>query len=231
MGMLLLLLFIFCPTHSFSNRFLQCQIPSDLSFSCPPFGNDTTLIELQETLNSSMPSGQLQCSIFLQSVTYNVLRDVRRLLLQLSSSSSFSPILTKLSQPYTPNVLSFTRILLAAASDFTRYLISLHSHICNSSTAPRYSTTPLHTTSLSPEISPIPNLVSPEATSTKLLNTPLSHLLILRSFNEGSASSVTSTKLGQSFIASFCKRGNTVPDHSFHPRIYSKLRISREGNA
>ncbi|KAJ0860303.1 hypothetical protein HanRHA438_Chr13g0622201 [Helianthus annuus] len=130
MGMLLLLLlFIFCPphSHSFSNRFLQFLIVSDLSFSCPPFGKDTTVIELQSlTVNSSMPSGQLQRSIFLQLYTCNILRDVRRLLLQLSSSSSsFSPILTKFSHFLTSNVLSFTRILLASASDFTRYLISL----------------------------------------------------------------------------------------------------------
>ncbi|MFS7926252.1 hypothetical protein Hanom_Chr04g00294891 [Helianthus anomalus] len=46
--LLLLLLFIFCPphSHSFSNRFLQFLIVSDLSFSCPPFGNETTVIEL-----------------------------------------------------------------------------------------------------------------------------------------------------------------------------------------
>ncbi|MFS7926225.1 hypothetical protein Hanom_Chr04g00294541 [Helianthus anomalus] len=101
----------------------------------------------------------------------------------------------------------------------------------SSSTPPRYSITPLHTTSLSPEISPIPNLVSAEATSTNLLNTPLSHLLILRSFNEGNASSVTSTKLGQPLILSICKRGITAPDHFFHPHISRKLRISSEGNA
>ncbi|KAJ0860339.1 hypothetical protein HanRHA438_Chr13g0622561 [Helianthus annuus] len=201
-GMLLLLLFIFCPphSHSFSNRFLQPHILTNLSFSCPPFGNETTLIELQpSTLNSSMPSGQLQRSIFLQLYTSNILRDVRRLLLQLSSSS-FSPKLTKLPQPYTPNLLSFTRILLAAASDFTRYLISLQIRMLNSSTAPRYSITPPHTSSLSPEIPFISNLVTAEATSTRLLNTPLSQYFNTRSFNEGSASSVTSTKLGQSFI-------------------------------
>ncbi|MFS7926219.1 hypothetical protein Hanom_Chr04g00294461 [Helianthus anomalus] len=38
-----------------------------------------------------------------------------------------------------------------------------------------------------------------------------------RSFNEGSPSSVTSTKLGQPLISSFCKHGNTSPDHFFHP--------------
>ncbi|KAJ0860250.1 hypothetical protein HanRHA438_Chr13g0621631 [Helianthus annuus] len=147
-----------------------------------------------------MPPGQLQRSIFLHSFTSNIVRDVRRLLLQLSSSSSFSPILTKLSQPYTPNVLSFTRILLASASDFNRYLISLQFDIINSSTPTRDSITPPHTTSLSPEICHIINLVTAEATSTRLLNTPLSHLLMLRSFNKGIASSVTSTKLGQPFI-------------------------------
>ncbi|KAJ0716983.1 hypothetical protein HanPI659440_Chr13g0518591 [Helianthus annuus] len=216
MGMLLLL-FIFCPPHSLSNSFLQFHIVSDLSFSCPPFGKETTVIELQSTtVNSSMPSGQLQRSIFLQSYTFNILRDVRMLLLQLSSSFSD---------------LSFTRFLLASASDFTRYLISLHNSILNSSTAPRHSITPPHTTSLSPEISLIYNLVTADATSTRLLNTPLSHLLMLRSFNEGSASSVTSTKLGQPVISIFCKRGNTTPDHFFHPRISSKLRISSVGNA
>ncbi|KAJ0860301.1 hypothetical protein HanRHA438_Chr13g0622181 [Helianthus annuus] len=233
MGVLRLLLFIFCPphSHSFSNRFLQFHILSLLSFSCPPFGNETTLIELQlETSNSSMPSGQLQRSIFLHSFTSNILRDVRRLLLQLSSSS-FSPILTKLSQLITTNVLSFTRILLASASNFTRYLISLQLTMLNSSTAPRYSITPLHTTSLSPEIPFISNLVTAEATSTNLLNTPLSHLLMLRSFNEGIASSVTSTKLGQPFISSFCKRGNTAPDHFFHQCIPRKVSFSSEGNA
>ncbi|KAJ0716990.1 hypothetical protein HanRHA438_Chr13g0621311 [Helianthus annuus] len=120
------------------------------------------------------------------------------LLLQLSSSSSsFSPILTKLSHFFTSNVLSFTRILLASASDFTTYLISLHHLILKSSTPPRDSITPPHTTSLSPEIPIILNLVTAEATSTRLLNTPLSQLLMLRSFNEGSASIVASTKLGQ----------------------------------
>ncbi|KAJ0717047.1 hypothetical protein HanPI659440_Chr13g0519261 [Helianthus annuus] len=203
MGMLLLLLlFIFCPphSHSFSNSFLQLPILSLLSFSCPPFGKDTTVIELQShTLNSSMPSGQLQRSIFLQRDTSNILRDVRRLLLQLSSSS-FSPILTKLSHSDTTNFLSFTRILVASASDFTTYLTSSHPSIFNSSTAPRDSITPPHTTSLSPEIPSISNLVTADATSTRLLNTPLSHPLMLRSFNEGSASSVTSTKLGQRYI-------------------------------
>ncbi|KAJ0860269.1 hypothetical protein HanRHA438_Chr13g0621821 [Helianthus annuus] len=229
-GMLLLLMFIFCTPHSFSNRFLQFHILSDLSFSCPPFGNDTTVIELQSmTSNSSMPSGQLQRPIFLQSCTSNLLRDGRRLLLQLSSSSSFSPILTKLSHINTSNVLSFTRIL--TASDFTRYLISLQNNIFNSSTPPRDSITPPHTTSLSPKINDISNLVTADATSTSLLNTPLSHLCNSRSFNEGSASSVTSTKLGQSSISSFCKRGNTPPDHFFHPHISRKLRISSEGNA
>ncbi|MFS7926212.1 hypothetical protein Hanom_Chr04g00294381 [Helianthus anomalus] len=228
---MLLLLFISCPPHSFSNKFLQFHIVSDLSFSCPPFGNQTTVIELQsETVNFSTPSRQLQRSIFLHRYTFKILRDVRRLLLQLASSS-FSPILSKLSQETTSNFLSFTRILHASASDFTRYLISLHSHIFNSSTAPRYSITPLHTTSLSPEIPFISNLVTADATSTSLLSTPLSHLLILRSFNEGSASSVTSTKLVQPVISSFCKRGNTSPDHFFNPRISSKLRISSEGNA
>ncbi|KAJ0717087.1 hypothetical protein HanPI659440_Chr13g0519681 [Helianthus annuus] len=230
MGMLLLL-FVFSPPHSFSNRFLQFHIVSDLSFSCPPFGNDTTLIELQpETVNSSTPSGQLQRSIFLQLYTSNFLRDVRRLLLQLSSSS-FSPILTKFSQCHTSSFLSFTRILLASASDFTRYLISLQLCMLNSSTAPRDSITPPHTTSSSPEITLISNLVTADATSTRLLNTPLSQLTNSRSFNEGSASSVTSTKLGQFLISSFCKRGNTAPDHFFHPRISQKLRISSDGNA
>ncbi|KAJ0483282.1 hypothetical protein HanIR_Chr13g0663141 [Helianthus annuus] len=236
MGMLLLLLllFIFCPphSHSFSNSFLQFPILSDLSFSCPPFGNDTTVIELQySTVNSSMPSGQLQQFIFLQKDTSNVFRDVRMLLLQLSSSSCFSPILTKLAQCHTSSFLSVTRMLLAAASDFTRYLISLQTRMLNFSTAPRYSITPPHTSSLSPEISVISNLVTADATSTRLLNTTLSHLFILRSFIEGSAPNVTSTKLGQFFISSFCKRGNTAPDHFSHPRISSKLRISSDGNA
>ncbi|KAJ0860247.1 putative non-specific serine/threonine protein kinase [Helianthus annuus] len=89
---MLLLLFIFCPlhSHSFSNRFLPFHILSDLSFSCPPFGNQTTSIELQLwKSNSSMPSGQLQ--------------------------------LTILSHSHTSSFLSFTRILLASASDFTRW--------------------------------------------------------------------------------------------------------------
>ncbi|KAF5775379.1 hypothetical protein HanXRQr2_Chr13g0611411 [Helianthus annuus] len=140
-----------------------------------------------------MPSGQLQYSIFLHSYTPNILRDVRRLLLQLSPSSSFSPILTKLSQYNTTSFLSVTRILLASASDFTTYLTSSHPSIFNSSTAPRYSITPPHTSSLSPEIYDIYNLVTADATSTRLLNTPLSHLTMLSSFNEGGASSVTST--------------------------------------
>ncbi|MFS7926242.1 hypothetical protein Hanom_Chr04g00294761 [Helianthus anomalus] len=133
------------------------------------------------------------------------------------------------------------------------YLISLHADIFNSSTAPRYSVTPPHTTSLSPDISHIINLVTAEATSTRLLNRPLSHVINVRTFNEGSASSVTSTKLGQPYntrsfnegsassvtstklgqpiISRFCKRGNTAPDHFFHPRILSKRRISSEENA
>ncbi|MFS7926265.1 hypothetical protein Hanom_Chr04g00295071 [Helianthus anomalus] len=152
-------------------------------------------------------------------------------MLLLHLSSSFSPKLTKLSHSNTSNFLSFTRILLASASDFTRYLISLQFLMLNSSTAPRDSITPPHTTSLSPEIRSISNLVTSEATSTRLLNIPLSHLSKFRTFNEGSASSVTSTKLGQPFISSFFKRGNTAPDHFFHPCISINLIISSDGNA
>ncbi|KAJ0478527.1 hypothetical protein HanHA300_Chr13g0501041 [Helianthus annuus] len=177
-----------------------------------------------------MPSGQLQRSIFLQLYTFKILRDDRMLLLQLSSSS-FSPKLTKLSHSNTSSFLSVTRILLASASDFTRYLISLQFLMLNSSTAPRDSVTPPHTTSLSPEIRSISNLVTPEATSTRLLNIPLSHLSKFRTFNEGSASSVASTKLGQPFISSFFKRGNTAPVHFFHPCISTNLIISSDGNA
>ncbi|MFS7926348.1 hypothetical protein Hanom_Chr04g00296021 [Helianthus anomalus] len=80
--------------------------------------------------------------------------------------------------------------------------------MCNSSTAPRDSITPPHTTSLSPEISLISNLVTADATSTRLLNTPLSQLYNFRTFNEGSASSVTSTKLGQSNISRKSNEGS-----------------------
>ncbi|MFS7926323.1 hypothetical protein Hanom_Chr04g00295711 [Helianthus anomalus] len=69
----------------------------------------------------------------------------------------------------------------------------------NSSTSPRNSIIPLHTTSFS-QICFISNLVIVEATSTSLLNTLLSHLIMYSSFNEGSASSATSTKLGQLYI-------------------------------
>ncbi|MFS8026291.1 hypothetical protein Hanom_Chr16g01485091 [Helianthus anomalus] len=52
-----------------------------------------------------------------------------------------------------------------------------------------------------------------------------------RTFNEGNASSITSTKLGQSLIRSCFRHGNTTPlfiDHFFHPRILLKRIISSE---
>ncbi|MFS7927605.1 hypothetical protein Hanom_Chr04g00311091 [Helianthus anomalus] len=163
---------------------------------------------------------------------------------------------SKLSHLYISNVLNFTRTLLATASDSHKYLISLHVHIFNSSTAPRYFIKPLQTTSLSPVIDSIFNLVTADAISITLLIRPPSHLAISTTFNEGSASSVTSTKfgqlyisrtfnegsasseistkLGQNFITSCLRHGNTTPllvDHFFHSCICSKLRISSEGNA
>ncbi|KAF5774925.1 hypothetical protein HanRHA438_Chr13g0616811 [Helianthus annuus] len=78
------------------------------------------------------------------------------------------------------------------------------------------------------------NLVTAEAISISLFNRPLSHLAISRTFNEGSASSEISTKLGQNFITSCLRHGNTTPlvvDHFFHSCICLKLRISSEGNA
>ncbi|KAJ0482864.1 hypothetical protein HanIR_Chr13g0658641 [Helianthus annuus] len=141
---------------------------------------------------------------------------------------------SNLSHSYTSNLLNFTRTLLATASDSHKYLISLHILIFNSSTAPRYFITPLQTTSLSPVIDSIFNLVTAEAISISLLNRPLSHLVIFRTFTEGSVSSVTSTKLGQSHIFRTFNDGNTTPllvDHFFHSCICLKLRISSEGNA
>ncbi|MFS7926403.1 hypothetical protein Hanom_Chr04g00296651 [Helianthus anomalus] len=67
-----------------------------------------------------------------------------------------------LSQNHTFNSLNFKRTLLASGSH--KYLISLHLSMLNSSTDPRYSIIPFHTTSLSPEIDSISNLVTDEAT-------------------------------------------------------------------
>ncbi|KAJ0483782.1 hypothetical protein HanIR_Chr13g0668491 [Helianthus annuus] len=93
----------------------------------------------------------------------NFLRDDRRLLPMLSSSSSFSPKLTNFLQYITFNSFKSTRTLLASASDSHRYLISSQSCMLSSSTAPRYSITPLHTSSVSPKIDLIFNLVVDEA--------------------------------------------------------------------
>ncbi|MFS7926704.1 hypothetical protein Hanom_Chr04g00300241 [Helianthus anomalus] len=143
--------------------------------------------------------GQLQRSIFLQHNTLNLLRDVKRLLLQLSPSS-FSPKLTKLSHMDTFKCFKFTRTIVAIASDSHKYLISLHPSMTNVSTAPRYFITPLHASSFSLEIYLITNFLTPEAISTSLLSTPLSHVYNSRTFNEGSASNETSTKLRQRCI-------------------------------
>ncbi|KAJ0717394.1 hypothetical protein HanPI659440_Chr13g0522971 [Helianthus annuus] len=92
-----------------------------------------------------------------------ILRDDRRLLPMLSSSSSFSPKLTKFLQSLTFNSFKFTRTLLASVFDSHKYLISSQCCMLSSSTAPRYSITPLHTSSVSPKIDLIFNLVVDEA--------------------------------------------------------------------
>ncbi|KAJ0860644.1 hypothetical protein HanRHA438_Chr13g0625881 [Helianthus annuus] len=136
--------------------------------------------------NLSMLFGQHTCSILSHDVIYNFLRDDRRLLPILSSSSSFSP--------------KFTRTLLASASDSHRYLISSQSSMLSSSTAPKFSMTPLHTSSVSPKIDLIFNLVVDEAARTRLLSTLSPHPSIFNTLSEGNASSETSTKLGQFII-------------------------------
>ncbi|KAJ0483793.1 hypothetical protein HanIR_Chr13g0668601 [Helianthus annuus] len=111
----------------------------------------------------SMLFGQHKRSILSQNSISNFLRGDKRSLPVLSSSSSFSPKLTKFLHPDTFNSFKFTRTLLASVFDSHRYLISLQCCMLSSSTAPRYSTTPLHTSSVSPKIDLIFNLVVDEA--------------------------------------------------------------------
>ncbi|KAJ0557709.1 hypothetical protein HanIR_Chr07g0328251 [Helianthus annuus] len=92
----------------------------------------------------------------------------------LSSSSSFSPKLTKFLQQYTCNFFKFTRTLLAFASDSHKYLISLQRNMLSSSTA--------------------------HAARTKLLSPLSQHPSIFNTLSEGNASSETSLKLGHFFI-------------------------------
>ncbi|PWA97530.1 transmembrane and coiled-coil domain-containing protein 4 [Artemisia annua] len=120
-----------------------------------------------------------------------------RMLLAIVLGSSFSPKFTNSSQNHTANFLKFTRTLLAFASDSHKYLISLHSPIVTSSTAPRCSMTSLHTSSVSPKIPSILNLVTDEATRIRLLNTLSPQFFISRILNEGSGLSETTAKLGQ----------------------------------
>ncbi|KAJ0860761.1 hypothetical protein HanRHA438_Chr13g0627131 [Helianthus annuus] len=107
--------------------------------------------------------GQHTRSILSHKSITNFLRDDRRSLPVLSSSSSFSPKLTNFSHPDTSNSFKFTRTLLASASDSHRYLISSQFCMHSSSTAPKFTMTPLHTSSVSPKIDPISNLVVDEA--------------------------------------------------------------------
>ncbi|KAL4567494.1 hypothetical protein LXL04_023079 [Taraxacum kok-saghyz] len=156
------------PTNSVSNSFLQPHMVNDARF-CPPPGKDTDVTEAQPSiLNDSMLFGQLQCSKLLHFHILKNLREVR-LLPQLSS---FFPKRTKFEHLYKSNLLKFIRNLLAFVSDSHKYLISLQLLIVTSTTSPRYSITPLHCSSLSPEISYISNLETDEATSTRLFNTP-----------------------------------------------------------
>ncbi|MFS7925650.1 hypothetical protein Hanom_Chr04g00287581 [Helianthus anomalus] len=100
--------------------------------------------------------------MLLHKKTSNTLRDDRRLLPKLIISS-FSPKLTRFEQSFTSNFFKFTRTLLASASDSHKYLISLHSSMLISSTAPMCSITPLHTSYVSPETELISSIVIDEA--------------------------------------------------------------------
>ncbi|KAJ0483731.1 hypothetical protein HanIR_Chr13g0667941 [Helianthus annuus] len=144
--------------------------------------------------------GQHKRSILSHDFISNFLRDDRRLLPMLSSSSSFSPKLTIFLHLDTSNSFKFVRTLLASASDSHRYLISSQSCMLSSSTAPKFAITPLHTSSVSPKIDPISISVVDEAARTRLLSTLSQHLYILKTLSEGNASSETSIKLGQFFI-------------------------------
>ncbi|MFS7925402.1 hypothetical protein Hanom_Chr04g00284481 [Helianthus anomalus] len=110
----------------------------------------------------SMLFGQHKRSILSECI-YSILRDDRRLLPMLSSSSSFSPKLTNFLHPTTFNFFKFTKTLLASASDSHRYLISSQSCMLSSSDAPKFSITPLHTSSVSPKIDPVSTSVVDEA--------------------------------------------------------------------
>ncbi|MFS7956942.1 hypothetical protein Hanom_Chr07g00660591 [Helianthus anomalus] len=80
------------------------NIVSDLRFCPPPpvlvaLGKLTCLVELQSLITKlSMLFGQHKCSILSHDCISNFLRDDRRLIPMLSSSSSFSPKLTKFLQ-------------------------------------------------------------------------------------------------------------------------------------
>ena len=117
-----------------------------------------------------------------------------------------------------------------------------HSFWLPNSTALRSNITPLHTSLVSPKVDSISNLVTDGTTRTRLLNTPSPHMheLIFKSLNEGSgASSETLTTLGQPYINSTWRHGNTASPapllllvvHTSHHSIPVKLRISNEGNA
>ncbi|KAM0009695.1 hypothetical protein Hdeb2414_s0086g00784221 [Helianthus debilis subsp. tardiflorus] len=107
--------------------------------------------------------GQHKHSILSHDCIYKILRDDKRSLPVLSSSSSFSPKLTNFSHSYTHSSFKFTRTLLASASDSHRYLISSHFCMNSSSTATKFTMTPLHTSSVSPKIDLIFNLMVDEA--------------------------------------------------------------------
>ncbi|KAJ0851476.1 hypothetical protein HanPSC8_Chr13g0592601 [Helianthus annuus] len=107
--------------------------------------------------------GQHTRSILSHDCISNFLRDGRRLLPMLSSSSSFSSKLTRFLHLYTFSSFKFTRTLLASASDSHRYLISSQYFMLSFSTAPKFSITPLHTSSVSPKIDPISISVVDEA--------------------------------------------------------------------
>ncbi|KAJ0860758.1 hypothetical protein HanRHA438_Chr13g0627101 [Helianthus annuus] len=106
--------------------------------------------------------GQHKRSILSHESIYNILRDDKRSLPVLSSSSSFSPKLTKFLQHHTFNSFKFTRTLLAFASDSHRYLISSQYCMHSSSTAQKFTMTDLHTSSVSPKIDLISSLVVDE---------------------------------------------------------------------
>ncbi|MFS7925361.1 hypothetical protein Hanom_Chr04g00283931 [Helianthus anomalus] len=144
--------------------------------------------------------GQHTRSILSHECIFNILRDDRRLFPMLSSSSSFSPKLTNFLQYITFNSFKFVRTLLASASDSHRYLISSQCCIRSCSTAPKFSITSLHTSSVSPKIVPISSLVVDEAALTRLLNILSQHPSIFKTLSEGNALSETSIKLGHFVI-------------------------------